>query len=154
MNAIRLKVRRTGSISRKHLTEVFLRNRRATRARIDVGALYPARIKLRCNKKHFLPELLLHKNLRTIRSGYGLNMSRFDRVHIMQVHCRGDALHLRHTLKTCEYLPGRIVILRSLHCVPLAFVRVNLSFHPQSFGSKPMNLSSVNSQRKIKDKLF
>jgi len=125
MNAVRLKIRRTGSISPETPGGSFLRNRRS--ARIDAGASYPARIRSHGEKKHSPPPSpfslsLLPRAVSELEQNDGIgsrgsrNTSRSDRVHIMQVHRRAAVLHLRRAFKTRRVLArlgGRLVILRS-----------------------------------------
>jgi len=160
MNTIRLKVRRTGSISRKHLTEAFcgitdLREHTYWRRRVVSG------IKLYCNKKHFLPEPLLHKNrfcTRTLeQSGYGKHVVLSSIEHTL-CKCIAATMHcicVVHLKCASTRLHGRLVILRSLRCVSLAFVRVNLSFYSYSHLGlgESMDSSSVNSRRKMQQKI-
>lgn len=151
MNTIRLKVRRTRSISRKHLTEAFcgivdLREHVLTSARYIRHVLNCAAIRNIFSLSRFYTRTLE-------RSGRSTgNTSRFDRVHIMQVHRRGDALHLRRTLKTCEYSPSWSARYFTIVALRAAFVRVNLSVSSvRSFGpSESTNLISMNEPKKDK----
>lgn len=104
MNTIRLKVWRTGSISRKHLTEAFcgivdLREHTLTSARYIRHVLNCAAIRNIFSLSRFCTRTLERSDQSTG------NTSRFDRVHIMQVH-RRDVLHLRRILKACKYSPS------------------------------------------------
>jgi len=122
MNAVRLKIRRTGSISPETPGGSFLRNRRSARARIDAGASYPARIRRRAARRNIPPppppfSLSLFLSFSAPAGGFRARAERRNRVaglaehvalrlrvHIMQVHRRAAVLHLRGAFKTRRVL--------------------------------------------------
>lgn len=160
MNTIRLKVRRTRSISRKHLTEalcgiVDLREHVLTSARHIRHELNCAAIRNVFSLSRFCA-----RTLRTIVSGKN---TRCASIEYTLCKCIAAAMHcicVVHLKRASTRLHGRFVILRSLRCVSLAFVRVNTyPFVRTVIWAKPReptNLSSTNNLRKIKaeDNLF